>query len=84
MLIAPLALRSRIVSSAFYEVTEAEAQGGIKKGCGVEDGRGEVWVGRLARRRSASLHLPTNFMRLVNSSKKLTDRLIHGLSNFII
>lgn len=32
----------------------------------------------------ASLHLPTNFMRLVNSRKKLTDRLIHELSNFII
>lgn len=88
MLIAPLALPSRIVSSAFYEVTETEAQGGIKKGCEVKDGRArgegvESWVG-LARRRSPSLHLPTNFMRLVNSRKKLTDRLIHGLSNFII
>ncbi|KYQ52115.1 hypothetical protein ALC60_08729, partial [Trachymyrmex zeteki] len=27
----------------------------------------------------ASLHLPTNFMRLVNSRKKLTDRLIYEL-----
>lgn len=27
------------------------------------------------------LHLPTNFMRLV---KKLTGRLVYGLSNFII
>lgn len=44
MLIASLALPSRIVSSAFYEVTETEAQGGIKKGCEVKDGRarGEV------------------------------------------
>lgn len=35
-------------------------------------------------RERTSLHLPTNFTRLVNSRKKLTDKLIHGLGNFII
>lgn len=80
-------LHSRIVSTGFYEVTEAEVRGtkmaGIKKKRVAEgtpgDGMSGVdWQG------GASLHLPTNFMRLVNSRKKLTDRLIHGFSNFII
>lgn len=47
--------------------------GGVARGCLGSTGKEE-----------ASLHLPTNFMRLVNSRKRLTDRLIHGLSNFII
>lgn len=77
-------LRSRIVSTGFYEVTEAEVCGtkmaGIKKKRVAEATgmSGVDWQG------GTSLHLPTNFMRLVNSRKKLTDRLIHGLSNFII
>lgn len=79
-------LHSRIVSTEFYEVTEAEVRGtkmaGIKKKRVAEGTPAwDVW-GRLAKRSKFTPN--TNFMRLVNSRKKLTDRFIHGLSNFII
>lgn len=80
-------LRSRIVSTGFYEVTETEmagAEGGIKERGSRRRSRAGGKSGVGLARRSTSLHLPTNFMRLVNSRKKLTDRLIHGLTNFII
>lgn len=54
---------------------------GIKKkeGCG-----GDGMSGGSTGKEEQVYTFPTNFMRLVNSRKKLTDRLIHGLSNFII
>jgi len=58
-------------------------EAGIKKRV-TKEGPGKQRMSGVSWRGGASLHLPTNFMRLVNSRKKLTDRLIYELSNFII
>ena len=58
-------------------------EAGIKKRV-TKEGPGKQRMSGVSWRGGASLHLPTNFMRLVNSRKKLMDRLIYELSNFII
>lgn len=85
--IAPLATFSHCLDRVLRGDGSPEVRGtkmaGIKKRRVVEGTPGDGMSG-VGWQGGASLHLPTNFMRLVNSRKKLTDRLIHGLSNFII
>jgi len=71
----------------FYEVTEGARRAALKKRVAAEREREREREGGLGGRKGesevvgkesgASLHLATNFMRLVNSRKKLTDRLIY-------